>query len=389
MLHFAVFGNHPELSLAEYFSVMPNSKTVLDAEAAAVFDVSGWDGNGLMRILGGTVKLGDIIFSSTAEKFNAEVLSDELLKHPKEKKILFGFIAYGEAGAAKKMMSKFPLALKRALASRGRSVRWVTGKGGESLAPAAVAKLDLIAEGYDIVVFIKGREILVGLTTAVQNADEWSLRDYGRPCRGDKSGMLPPKLARMMVNLAQVPENGSLLDPFCGSGTVLMEAALASDALITGSDIDSKQIDASKTNISWLAEKNILDAKAVKRINIFLADARELGGQLQKSSIDRIVTEGYMGQLLSGRETQAQLEKNAAAVKKLWLETLLALHPLLKPGGRIICIWPSYKTARGTADTDLSRDERVAKLYTVGKKSYIYHRANQHVYRRIFVLEKI
>ncbi|MBU0540335.1 hypothetical protein KKD88_01595, partial [Patescibacteria group bacterium] len=300
MPYFAVFGNHPELSLAEFASVVPDLKVVLNAESAAIFETSDWDGRRLMRTLGGTVKLGNIIFRTTAEKFNAEILADEILKQPKEKKILFGFTAYGEAGAAKKMMFKFPLALKRALTGRGRSVRWVTGKGGEPLAPAAVSKLKLIAEGYDIAVFIHGKEILVGLTTDVQNADEWSLRDYGRPCRDDKSGMLPPKLARMMVNLAQVPSAGSLLDPFCGSGTVLMEAALASDAFITGSDIDPRQTEASKTNIEWLVEKNIIDAKAAKRIKILTADSCGLGRRLPQASIDRIVTEGYMGPPLSG-----------------------------------------------------------------------------------------
>jgi len=60
-----------------------------------------------------------------------------------------------------------------------------------------------------------------GKTVAVQDFEDWGKRDYGRPEAEGHIGMLPPKVARMMVNLAQV---NYILDPFCGTGTILMEA---------------------------------------------------------------------------------------------------------------------------------------------------------------------
>ena len=35
----------------------------------------------------------------------------------------------------------------------------------------------------------------------MQDFEQWGARDYGRPSRDAVRGMLPPKLARMMVNL--------------------------------------------------------------------------------------------------------------------------------------------------------------------------------------------
>jgi len=45
---------------------------------------------------------------------------------------------------------------------------------------------------------------------------------------------LHPRLARVLVNLSRVPEGGTLLDPFCGTGGVLLEAGLVGSRLVGG-----------------------------------------------------------------------------------------------------------------------------------------------------------
>ncbi|MEM2918105.1 MAG: DNA methyltransferase [Candidatus Altiarchaeota archaeon] len=52
------------------------------------------------------------------------------------------------------------------------------------------------------------------------NERKLSLRPYHNPTA------LNPKMARMLVNLAQVKKNDRILDPFCGTGSILIEAAL-------------------------------------------------------------------------------------------------------------------------------------------------------------------
>ena len=61
---------------------------------------------------------------------------------------------------------------------------------------------------------------------------------------------LKPKLARAMVNLARVGEGDTILDPFCGTGSILIEAALVG-AKPVGIDLDKSKIDGCKrTSIS-------------------------------------------------------------------------------------------------------------------------------------------
>ena len=53
---------------------------------------------------------------------------------------------------------------------------------------------------------------------------------------------LHPKLARSLVNLSQVRNGGRLLDPFCGTGGILIEAGMVG-ARVYGNDIEKKMID--------------------------------------------------------------------------------------------------------------------------------------------------
>jgi tRNA (guanine10-N2)-dimethyltransferase len=66
---------------------------------------------------------------------------------------------------------------------------------------------------------------------------------------------LHPKIARAMVNLSQVKKQQTLLDPFCGTGGILLEAGLLG-ARIIGSDIEKKMIEGSQKNLEFYHLKN-------------------------------------------------------------------------------------------------------------------------------------
>lgn len=400
--HFLVFGSHPKLSWAEFLACYPNlAASAVFLEKAAIVSDAAWSDDKLVNQLGGTVKLGDIIWETAASAVDEQALADWIMANPRGERVLFGFSVYGESAALKKKLSRLPVALKRELKTRGRSVRWVTSQRDEPLSPAAVTKLKLTSEGYDFVLLAHENKAAVGLTTQAQDADAWSLRDYGRPAREAKVGMLPPKLARMMVNLAQVPDGGVLLDPFCGSGTILMEAALATQAgKILGSDIDPRQIKDTNANLDWLVRKNILQNREREKIQTFASDIRDLGRRISGAgyrapslglqTIDRVVTEGYLGPPLKGHETKKELDQTAAEITNLWRDALRAIHPLLKEHGRVVCIWPIFKTRAGSARVDLSKNPELLKNYRVlNSEPLIYHRKGQYVIRQILILGKI
>jgi tRNA (guanine10-N2)-dimethyltransferase len=66
---------------------------------------------------------------------------------------------------------------------------------------------------------------------------------------------LHPKLARVMVNLSSIRKGESLLDPFCGTGGILIEAGLIG-ARVIGSDIEDKMVDGCKNNLDFYDIKN-------------------------------------------------------------------------------------------------------------------------------------
>lgn len=388
MKHFLLAGSHPTLTQAEAEAVLEiDIEHTLDS--LLTVDSAGWDGAVLQERLAGTVKLGDILFEETTIPELTELaarIADEIDARPRGDRVLFGLTIFGSS-KEKNALKKLPIELKRALQDRDRSVRWVTGDKGD-ISPAAVAKLKLTTEGYDFVIGVSAKRIVVGLTTHVQNADAWSLRDYGRPFRDAKTGMLPPKLARMMVNLAAGSSTQMrMLDPFCGGGTVLMEASLMlPNAQFIGSDIDAKQVEGSKRNFAWLADQHLLSKERVEDMKLLVSPAQEIGKHVHEP-FDAIVTEGYLGEPLRGNEPKGFLLKNKEAVERVWEESLPVLSRLMKPGARLVCVWPEYRSAHGNVKTDAKSAAEAAGLEIV-RDDLKYGRPDQHLIRRIVILAK-
>lgn len=79
-------------------------------------------------------------------------------------------------------------------------------------------------------------------------------------------GSMNPKLARCMVNLSRVKEGQLLLDPFCGTGGILIEAGLIG-CKVVGSDIYWKMKKGTSIN---------LDYYGITNYRTFNLDVREL-----------------------------------------------------------------------------------------------------------------
>ena len=114
-----------------------------------------------------------------------------------------------------------------------------------------------------------------------------------------QSGMLPPKVAQMLINLSGLTTNHLLLDPFCGSGTILAEAARMGFEHLAGSDISTQAVADTRENIYWLIRTSHLPAPV---INLQISDVRKVTEKFSANSVDGIVTEPYLGPPLRGRE---------------------------------------------------------------------------------------
>jgi len=90
---------------------------------------------------------------------------------------------------------------------------------------------------------------------------------------------LHPKIARAMVNLSQVKKQQTLLDPFCGTGGILLEAGLIGTHII-GSDVEQKMIDGSQKNLEFYHLKNF---------QLYCTDIGDISRYV--SSVDAIATD--------------------------------------------------------------------------------------------------
>ncbi len=61
---------------------------------------------------------------------------------------------------------------------------------------------------------------------------------------------LPPKYARFLVNLSQTRSGDRVLDPFCGTGGILIEAALMGRK-VTGVDVSLRMVSGSRLNLKY------------------------------------------------------------------------------------------------------------------------------------------
>jgi len=84
---------------------------------------------------------------------------------------------------------------------------------------------------------------------------------------------LHPKFARALVNLTQVRAGQTLLDPFCGTGAIVAEAAMVG-LNARGTDIAERMIDGARQNLSHLGLKADLRESDVGDISRTVTSAK-------------------------------------------------------------------------------------------------------------------
>lgn len=362
MRHFFILGSNPVLSTAEIMAVLEGRQftatemykqaLIADAASDAVLDAGA-----MMNVLGGTVKIGTII--SGPIPASAQALAGLMMPYLEEKSrriekpVTYGVSVYalesdkpsGRAAAAFQKFRNVGMETKRQLKEAGISARFVRPQAGSSLSSVAVTKNKMIEGGAEFVVLTKGADMLVGTTDLVQPFEEFSEADYGRPGRDMVQGMLPPKLARIMINLVNVSAaktDITLLDPFCGSGTIPTEALRMGFRNVIGSDKNAAAVDSTRKNIAWLKSRGLIKHNVGEIVTAFVADARNLSPKIKDGSIDAIVSEPYLGPSLRGTEKRGELQKTLGELSKLYYEALSSWRPLLKPGAPVVLALPVY-----------------------------------------------
>jgi len=141
-----------------------------------------------------------------------------------------------------------------------------------------------------------------------RTAESAALRQHRGAERG---GSLPPTIAAAMAFLAKPRDSDTVLDPVCGSGTLLAEVhAYAPSAMLSGIDLDRHAIAAARRNLAHLPQ-----------LQLAIGDARSTG--LPDGSVTL-----FLANLPFGKQFGSRPEN-----RQLYLDILRELVRLGRPEG--------------------------------------------------------
>lgn len=377
----ALLGRQAKLGLAELESLVgaPNVRPV--GTIAALVD-GVVDPDRLGSVIRLALPLTEI--ASTDWRKISRELEQQLQKitaHLPAGKVKLGLSVFGLPVGAKQLFAA-GLDLKKALRASGRSARIIPNNEPE-LNSAQVLHNGLTAElGIELLVIKNGAKTWLARTTWVQDIDAYAARDQARPKRDAFVGMLPPKLAQTMLNLAGVQPGERVLDPFCGTGVVLQEAALLGCPTY-GTDISPKMVDYSAANMQWLAERHAITEPVINE-----GDAITYKWH---SPIDHVVCETYLGQPLSGLPKPEKLAEIMQDCNTIITKFLKNLHPQLQKGTRHCIAVPAWRVGPGFKHLNLldhleDLGYNHLRFQHAAWDELMYHREDQIVARELLVI---
>ena len=387
-----VLGRQPEISLAELQAVYRRTPKLLAGHLAGL-DIEQETALATAKDLGSIVKVAELISDSFALDADSIARLTHHLFSQTTGKITLGVSYYGPPTKSK-LAANFSRAMRVSLEQSGHSVRLVPSE--QATLPTATVLYNKLAIGNPKKVELLltpapgSHRLAVAKTIYVQDISAYTLRDRGRPRRDTRNGMLPPKLAQTMINLArgacQLTRPTNLLDPFCGTGVILQEAGLM--GLTTyGSDNNSRMIDYTQTNLDWLARRY----RPASRPQLTVADATSFNWQqwLAPNRLELIASETYLGRPYTDPPHPSELKPNLHDCNVIIGKFIANLSPQL-PSGAGICLGVPAWYIRDHIHhlpclAELPRHR--LRSVTTGA-NLIYHRPDQVVGRELLVLQK-
>jgi len=396
-----ILGREPALSTAEIIACLkseglnPDPRACLYSPTVLIVEVEQELKPEFFFNLGGSLKFAEVLGGSLG------ALEDDLfdiLSGLENPSLDFGLSLYAtepalSSGYRNLMRGLRPLSLtlkKRLKEYSEKSIRVVL-PDGPALTAVQVDKNKLIEKGAELLILVGQGAVQIAKTIAVQDFEDFAERDFGRPKADALSGMLPPKLARMMVNLTGAPKTAALLDPFCGSGTILTEAIAIGHQAIIASDVSEKAVTDTRTNVEWMLKRTGFRLKSLK---IFESDVKDLAEHLAPNTVEAISSEPFLGPPLRGYESDQALHHVLLELMGLYRRAFAAYAKVLKPGSPVVFVFPVLGTSHVNILSELRELGFTAEALLPGRAAeelglktpvgLIYRRLDQRVGREIF-----
>lgn len=427
-MYIAILGRQPSLGMAELERTFGDVSWFSDQSAVIATD--SFD----IERLGGTLKAGRVVAQLPGGDWRRA--SMQLVKaytsawSGHDGKITLGISAYG-FDVSPREVQKTGIVLKGKLKDSGVSLRLIpNAEPALNTAASHHNKLGLSNNKVELLVIrSKSGKIIIAESVGAQNITALARRDQERPKRDAFVGMLPPKLAQIMINLAYpssysedqrvsvadehlqpesnqaakplirpgakpfVRNDGSgdphprILDPFCGTGVILQESLLLGyDAY--GTDLSDKMIDYSRTNLDWI--KTISHAEG--NYEVVQGDAMTTTWQ---QPIDAVACESYLGQPFSAPPSPAKLTEVRGNCDHIISTFLKNIGSQLASGTPLCVGIPAWRSTDGTF-THLPLINKLEQLgyaqvslKNVRSSELLYYREDQVVARELLILTKI
>ena len=379
--YLAVLGRQPLISVAELeaqfgavriLGCSGGGRGMAERERAQLAEFESEREPEIAR-LGGTLKIAEPL---------GEALVPWLLGRPSEGKITLGVSDYSRRATARTATAE-ALKCKRVLAKRGQSVRVVPNRAA-TLSSATSFHNRLTSEMKFELLKVGGEYYRV---VQVQNIEAYARRDQQRPARDAKVGMLPPKLAQILINLAgELRSGATVLDPFCGTGVVLQEALLMGYRAY-GTDVSERMVEYSQRNLEWLVAKRGDGGE----FRVEVGDATNFEWQ---PPIGAVAAEVYLGPPMSTPPTEMRLRAAKQECGAILLGCLRNLTGRLLAGTPVVLAVPAWRRPNGDYERLNLLDEieqlgyNVRSFKNLAQSDLLYHREQQVVAREIIVLRK-
>lgn len=390
-------GREFKLSLAEIFSLFKDYKIMyLDEKIILLDNLNDFEIKDFTKKAGGTIKVFEV-----KNKFLKSTKSQDIFSFIRQE---LGKLVWGKKefwisffGETKFDAKRFLLDFKKFLKEQNISSRFVN-KDFQNLSSAQIIWENLVEKWSDINIITTKNEVFIGKTIWVQDINAYSKRDFWKK-RDMQIGMLPPKLAQMMINIwvGERKGNTKIYDPFCWLGTILIESLIMGNKEVFWSDKNEEMVQTTKENLDFTIKGSFLTSIKYQIQNL---DARNIQNSeiLKISKIDAIITEWYLWEIFTiDSIKQEKIEEERKKLLELykdffvWLKKtrfswiILISFPFWEIKRKYIYFEEIYTLIKSYCHIEkMIGNNNFAKETKVG--SLLYKRSNQIVGREIFKL---
>lgn len=281
----------PFLSLAELESIFWN---IVRIDSFALIETEKEVIDTYKNSLGGTIKIATIheewLKKNELLPLVIKRISDKAQEGKKLRIAIDSFVP---------ALNSLVFKAKDALKEQWSSIRIVQHDNGRTKTATTIHE-KLIEQGIELIIYPDKTWFTLAETIWIQDIESYSQRDMERD-RSMTVGMMPPKIAQIMINMATRGDRNMIIwDPFCGLGTTLIEALHGGFTHLKWSDLEPKMTQTTQKNIE--SQKGAMPAD----IETFVLDATQIDTHTLSNSTS-IVTEWMLGKNFTTHTITQQL----------------------------------------------------------------------------------